>query len=332
MSYINSFFTFLSLIISCWIPIVFWGYFFSFSWPNQGSKNMYFYGIWAWMISTFVLVWLNKFAENIPHIFQLFPQLHWLTYWASYFQLFLSFQVFFIILLLMFFLLSRIISSEQKNSFFIFLLSFISLSCIVLLFLGVFYIFHIWESFGNWLLWSAVQGPIFLSYAFNTIGLLLMYYISIAILEEWSKYFAFLAWNKYSFWSIKEGVLFAIFIALGFSFFENLLYVFRVYEEVWYSSILWETIVLRSIFSLFVHSFCAAIFWYFFAKIYSGSNMKSIKILSQLVLSLSIAIIVHASYDISMTLLWWMVAIVYFIFWYLYISKLLFSEAIEWKN
>jgi RsiW-degrading membrane proteinase PrsW (M82 family) len=54
--------------------------------------------------------------------------------------------------------------------------------------------------------------------------MVLLYYLIVGILEEVSKHFSFLGSSFVDMDSVKKGALLSVFIALGFGFVENILY------------------------------------------------------------------------------------------------------------
>jgi hypothetical protein len=94
---------------------------------------------------------------------------------------------------------------------------------------------------------------------FNTIWLVILYYIIVWLLEESSKHFWFIPSSLTFTDTIRKWVILAVFIALGFWFIENILYMWSITKE---SSFWWEAIttwIFRWIFSLFVHIICSII-------------------------------------------------------------------------
>ncbi|MDD2892281.1 MAG: PrsW family glutamic-type intramembrane protease, partial [Candidatus Gracilibacteria bacterium] len=104
---------------------------------------------------------------------------------------------------------------------------------------------------------------------FGTLKLVLFYYVIIAIIEETSKHFCVLTSSLPSIDSVKKGVLFSIFIALGFGFIENILYIKNVADQYgFWSSEVFTTGTFRSIFSLMTHIICSVIVGLYFSRAY----------------------------------------------------------------
>jgi len=72
-------------------------------------------------------------------------------------------------------------------------------------------------------------GVVFGDVIFNSFKLIVFYYLLVAFIEEASKHFNFLQSSVLQIKSIKDGVLYAIFVALGFSLIENMLYLYNFY-------------------------------------------------------------------------------------------------------
>jgi RsiW-degrading membrane proteinase PrsW (M82 family) len=103
---------------------------------------------------------------------------------------------------------------------------------------------------------------------FNSVKLVIFYYFLIAILEETSKHFHFLTTGIFSVKEVKIGVLYAIFVALGFSFIENILYLYDLYTKVGFGMELVRVYFFRSTFALIVHVLCSTVLAYFFTTAY----------------------------------------------------------------
>ncbi|MDD2516412.1 MAG: PrsW family glutamic-type intramembrane protease [Candidatus Gracilibacteria bacterium] len=163
---------------------------------------------------------------------------------------------------------------------------------------------------------------------FDTLKLLICYYLVIGLLEESSKHFNFLASSLKEVISIKKGVLYSIFIALGFGFIENIFYVFTLLGKDGLSSTLVTTFVFRSIFSVSVHVICSVILGYFFSQAFlkKGGNLL---VYTKIFFSgIIFSILVHGIFDILLTLGFTMIIFIYFVFNYMYTTKIFYKEEV----
>jgi RsiW-degrading membrane proteinase PrsW (M82 family) len=163
--------------------------------------------------------------------------------------------------------------------------------------------------------------------------LIIYYYLLIWILEEISKYFNFLQTSYLHISNIKDWILYSVFVALGFSFIENILYFYNIYQNLWFSRELVITYFLRSIFSVFVHIFASFIIWYYFSKAYlkfkeTWENFIYLKIFLTWIF---FWILIHSLFDISLSLGFSFIIFWYFIFWYFYMWKILLKDEIDFN-
>ncbi|USN59508.1 MAG: PrsW family intramembrane metalloprotease [Candidatus Peribacteria bacterium] len=127
---------------------------------------------------------------------------------------------------------------------------------------------------------------------------------------------------------IKTGVLYAIFIALGFSLAENTLYLTHLYTQSGFSWELAKLYFFRSVFSVMVHVLCSSFVAYYFSKAVILYHEKSLSFpyLKILFTGLFLSIIFHAIFDIGLTLGFSAVILLYFVGGYLYVSSIFYRE------
>lgn len=104
-------------------------------------------------------------------------------------------------------------------------------------------------------------------------------YMGVGFLEEVLKHFVVVQADKRIFSSIDEVIELSIVAALGFAFLENIAYFYREFLQGGLSSGFWILAIQRSIFVVFVHILCSAIYGYFygmsfFAKPYMQYQMQ----------------------------------------------------------
>jgi len=157
----------------------------------------------------------------------------------------------------------------------------------------------------------------------NSLTLVIGYYWVIALLEEWSKHFQFLSWDIVS-RSMRKNILYAIFIALGFSFVENILYTYFLYTAHGFSSELLKLYFFRGVFSIILHILCTSILAYSSLRAFHFSIPRKTQIF---VVWFTLSLLLHAVFDIALTLGFSLVLILYFIWGYLYVSSLFY-----WKD
>ena len=125
----------------------------------------------------------------------------------------------------------------------------------------------------------------------NTLQLLIYVFVGVALVEECSKWlFTYLiAYNDINFDEIYDMIVYSVFVALGFAFFENLLY---VYEH----GIL--TGLIRAISAVPGHA-CDGIFMGYYLALAKQSEINGRKDLKirHIISSLLVPIILHGIYD-----------------------------------
>ncbi|MDP2104266.1 MAG: PrsW family glutamic-type intramembrane protease, partial [Candidatus Gracilibacteria bacterium] len=164
---------------------------------------------------------------------------------------------------------------------------------------------------------------------FGTLKLVLFYYLVIGIIEEASKHFSVLGSSLPSIDTIKKGVLFSVFIALGFGFIENILYLknISVTSGLW-STDVFTTWIFRSIFSLLVHIICSIIVGLHFSRGYLllQAGGRFFPYIKTLLYGFLLSIVVHAVFDISLTVGFTGIIFIYFFFGYLGITKVFYNN------
>jgi len=319
--------TLIILILISFIPIVFWGYLFSYFDNEEFNKKRFFAWIFAWSVSVFPVLFLDDFISKTNILFlNIFSSVYHINWFFSLFDLFISFSsiLFFLsILPFLFFFLFPISKEKIKifiKKYFLFLV-YLSIIWIFLYILNKFFqtFQNIDFSYDAWLsFWEVL---------FNSFKLVVFYYLIIAILEELSKFFCFNYSKNFSISSVKEWVLYAIFIALWFSFIENILYFSSLYEKfAFWKELIWS-FFSRNIFSIFLHIICSSIFAYYFSKMYLkykyNMNFEFIKILF---LWFFLSILLHSLFNIFLTFDLILFVFIYFIWWYFYLTYIFYRE------
>lgn len=104
-------------------------------------------------------------------------------------------------------------------------------------------------------------------------------YLAVGFLEEVLKHFVVVKADKSIFSSIDEVIELSIIAALGFAFLENIAYFYMQYMSGGMDGGFWVFVLQRSLFVVFVHVLCSAIYGYFygigfFAKPYMQYQMS----------------------------------------------------------
>ena len=121
---------------------------------------------------------------------------------------------------------------------------------------------------------------------------LLYAFIGVALVEEFSKWIMtyFIGYNNREFDELYDGIVYAIFVSLGFAFIENILYVIQT------SSI--NTALIRAISAVPSHA-CDAIFMGYYLSIAKQYAIKGSKRLEKKYIRMSVFVpaIIHGIYD-----------------------------------
>jgi RsiW-degrading membrane proteinase PrsW (M82 family) len=172
------------------------------------------------------------------------------------------------------------------------------------------------------------QGINFWNIVFNSFKLIIFYYFIVAFIEEASKHFNFLQSSVLEIDSIKNWVLYAIFVALGFALIENMLYLYNYFIQYGLSWELLKIYFMRSTFAVIVHVLSSSIVAYYFSKAFLEYKWKDLSFpyLKVFLFGLFISIMLHMIFDVALTLGFWGVMFIYFIWWYLYVSWIFYNE------
>lgn len=308
-------------------PILLWGYLFTYLDENEFNRARFLIGIFSWALCVLPVLYLWDFIENTGYNFlNIFEKLHALSGWQSFFEIFGSlFLLWFLFAAIPFIFLSGWQKIRQDYKEFGKIIVIFSgllwgMSLIFYMLYGVFTQFpSINVSFDSWLNFSHI--------AFNSLLLVIFYYLTIACLEELSKFFSFQFSQKFEITQITQWVLYAIFIALGFSFFENILYFYSMYQKMWLGKDLIVVYFSRNIFSLMLHVICSSILAYFFTKAYlevkEKWNRTFIKIVA---IGFFLSIFLHGLFNIFLTFDFTFIVFFYFIGGYFYLTSIFYHQ------
>lgn len=313
------------LALISFFPIVIWAYIFSYIDDNPLNKKRFFVGVIWGALSVVPILYMDKILEVLNfkylNIFYFVSQIKWLF---TSFEFWLSLSLFLFVIVLFSFLLwwfafkfKEIIKIYFKNI--LVFLVFIALLSVTIFFLNIIFSkmdFAISESIAFW------------NIIFNSFRLIVFYYLLVAFIEEASKHFNFLQSSALYIKSIKDWVLYAIFVALWFSLIENMLYLYNYYSTTWLNGELVKIYFFRSAFSVIVHILSSSVVAYYFSKAlllyrHHDLSFSYLKIFSFWIL---VSILLHLFFDVALTLWFSFVMFIYFIWGYLYVSSIFYRE------
>lgn len=291
------------------LPLFFWMYVLS-SFEHLGvSRKQFLFGLWAGAISTLPLLYSDMFViwGLIEEIFfsLSFVSNSFLGMWV-----FWNIGIFFTLMFLISFILWKIIFKKiqlQK-----YLISFFWLICLLGTFSVLLYL-------GSWLWWNSTSDTKIESGSFVFIGLIwiMSYYIVISLLEEGMKYV-----SNINILSKKNTMSFAnmlaswAVVALGFAFFENILYSYSYITLNGIESELLSIVFFRSLFTVALHVLCAMLISGGFYMILDLRWKYNKAYLLFFVFTL-LSIMSHAFFDVAIT--FWYIGVVFIYLFMLYL-------------
>ena len=306
------------------IPIVIWGYIFSYiDWVELSRKRFVVGLIWG-LISVIPIFSMWKYLENsgfnFLNIFEKVSEI-WSIWSVLTFNISL---ILFLFIIVWFAFIAISWTTRSKKILKIYIkniLIFSLFSIFIAIFIFIFSLIWVWTK-------EILDWPTFWEVSFNTLKLVIFYYILIAFIEEASKHFNFLQSSVLQIKTVQNWVLYAIFVALWFALIENILYLNQIYSSWWLTKEFFSTYFYRSIFSLMVHVLSSALVWYYFSKSYLQNKCKyfSIKSIKTIFIGLFLWVFFHFIFDLSLTLGFSFVIILYFVWGYLYISSIFYKE------
>lgn len=316
--------TIMMLFVLAFFPVLIWGYIFSYIEWNSLSRKRFTFGLCWGAISVVPILFLDKLLESpwfsFLNIFSYITQINSLS---SLLQFSASLGAFLFILAGVAFMAVSW-SHKNKTIFTVYLKNIGLFIGFIWLMSLLIYIFAL-SGIGYW---EVAESVSFGETIFNTLKLIIFYYILVAFIEEASKHFNFLQGSVLGISSVEQWVLYAIFVALGFALIENMLYLYTGYTQSGITYTLASTYFYRSIFSIMLHVMCSAIVGYAFSKAYIESSKQffSPHYMKIFFTGLFIWIFLHVIFDVALTLGFSFVIILYFIVWYLYISSIFYKE------
>lgn len=306
------------------IPVVMWGYIFSYLNDTLFSRRRFISGILWGAIAVIPIVFLEKILESpsfsVLNIFEKITQVD-TGMWIVSFNISLGFFIF--TMAGVAFIFSSWIQRSKK------LLAIYSKNIIyfcVFVIIMSFIIFIVTQlDIGNSIIDNSTN---FGNTLFNTTKLLIFYYFLVALIEESSKYFNFLQSSVLNIATPQNAVLYAIFVALWFAFIENILYLYNLYMWGKETMELLSTFFYRSIFSIMTHILCSVVVAYSFTKIFLTHHWNGlhIKYIKTLLIGIFAAVMLHLIFDISLSFWFGFIVILYFVWGYFYISSIFYKK------
>ena len=322
---LENIFIYIILALISFFPIVIWAYIFSYIDDNPINKKRFFIGIIWWALAVVPILHMDKILNILDfkylNIFYFASQIKG---FLTSMEFWLSLSLFLLVIVVFSFIFWSFLSKRReiikvylKNLlvflFFIWILSFV-----------VFLLNIIFSRF-DFLVADSIY---FWNIIFNSFKLIVFYYLIVAFIEESSKHFNFLQSSVLQIKNIKDWVLYAIFIALWFSFIENILYLYNYYISYWLTWELVKIYFFRSMFSVIVHILASSVVAYYFSKsllLYREKDLSLpyLKIFSFWIL---ISILLHLIFNVSLSLGFSFIMFIYFIWGYLYVSSIFYKE------
>jgi len=322
---IENIFIYIILALISFFPIVIWAYIFSYIDDNPLNKKRFFVGVIWGALSVVPILYMDKILEFLDfkylNIFYFVSQIKSLF---TSFEFWLSLSLFLLIIVLFSFLLGWFVSKIKEISKIYLKNILVFLVFIAILSIVIFWLNIVFSKFD-----FAISSPeTFGNIIFNSFKLIVFYYLLIAFIEEASKHFNFLQSSVLSIKTIKDWVLYAIFVALGFSLIENMLYLYNIYTTEWLTWKLVSIYFFRSAFSVIVHILSSSVVAYYFSRaflLYKNHDL-SFSYLKIFSFWLVISILLHLFFDVAITMWFTFVMFIYFIWGYLYVSSIFYRE------
>jgi len=318
------------IILISFIPVVFWAYIFSSLNEEKVSKKKFIIWIFSGIISVAPILYMDKIIDIIKiNNLDFFSKASNIWNFLSSINFWFSLSLFLLLVIFISFILQKIIR-KNKWLFMAYLKNFILFVFFIIIISLVFYFINLFSEGFSYLNnsldhWKNIY---FWNTVFNTIKLIIFYYVLVAFIEEASKHFNFVWVSILDIKKVEDWVLYSIFVALGFSFIENILYLHNLFVNSWISFELTKLYFFRSIFSIMVHVFCSSVISYFFTKSYLRykKDNKLFPYLKVFLIWLSIWILLHFIFDFAITVGFSFIIIMYFVVWYLYVSSIFYRD------
>ena len=318
---------YLSLTLISFFPIVIWAYIFSYIDDNPINKKRFYVGLVGWILSVVPILYMDKILEffNVKYL-NIFYYISEVSNFFTSIEFWVSLFLFFLVIVSISFIFWGFIHFF-KNIFNVYIKNILVFFIFIIFLSLVVFILNIWLSWIDFII-PAENSAVFWNIIFNSLKLIVFYYILVAFIEEASKHFNFLQSSILQINSIKTWVLYAIFVALWFSLVENVLYLYNFYQVDWISSWLFKLYFFRSVFSVIVHILSSSVVAYYFSKALLLYREKSLSLPYLKIFSfwILISLLLHLFFDVALTLWFSIIMFIYFIWGYLYVSSIFYKE------
>lgn len=300
--------TLLFSVIILLFPLLFWMYIFTSFDHLWVSRLQFIIGIIAWVFTTLPLVFENTFI-----LWGLIEEIFFtLSFISSSFLgigIFIQLILFFTIIFCSLFFVNYIFFQKNIFKFHSSIWGFVILLWVFSFLIFLLYIF--WKNISP--LTSIESG----SFVFSGLWAIAGYYIVISLLEEGMKYFSSLniSWERQTLSFEKMLVCWAV-IALGFSFFENILYAYGYILSNGIDGWLLHLVFFRTLFTISLHVLCSMLLaaWFYILIMLPAKYSKAYLLFFMFS---CMSILSHAFFDIAIT--FWYIAVVFFYIFFLYL-------------
>ena len=311
------------------MPLMFWMYIFTNLFPYSVSRLQFIGGIFVGIISSIPLVFhgqtfLWRILENI-----FFALSQWWFFWILQ-----NFALLFLCIFWLYFSVSYVFQNARVRFLRTFFFSILTL--ILALIFGIWIMLFLQYLFpgvssGAWVwFWNTIS--------FISVGWIFAYYMVVSLLEEGNKYIAGLSFSGKSdyFLMMQKYLSLTACIALGFAFFENILYAYFYVQSSWIQGSLISLVFFRSIFTVILHLMSSLLFalgfWYIIwnmaHKIWKQNIWKR-AIYSFIFVSLWV--VSHVIFDSVLSFGYMAFLIFYIFFMYVLISYIMI-QTVQWPE
>lgn len=322
--------TLLFIAIFTFLPILVWGYLFSYIDDSTLNRKRFLVGIIAGGLSVIPILHMDYIVNTVW--FELLNVFNFVANVSDLYSLslfYISIIIFLLFLAFISFFSWFFMSSDNQNlkkMWEVYLKNILLFVLYSIFIWGVIYLISISKILDIPI--DDSEAVSFSGIVFNSFKLVLFYYILVGLIEEISKHFHFIRSSLFYINSVKTWVLYAIFVALGFSFIENILYFYNLYNQYGIGKSLVITYIFRSVFSVLVHILCSSVIAYYFSKyiLWVRNSGKSFSYIKMFMYGILISTMLHTFFDVSLTLGFSFIIFIYFIGWYLYITNIFYKE------
>lgn len=313
------------LALISFLPIVVWGYIFSYVDDNPLNKRRFGVGIIGWILSVIPILYFDRllwvFDFKYLNTFAFVSQI---KDFVSSLEFGLSLSLFVLVIALFSFFVGGLVHKFRNISKIYF-----KNMIVFFLFIVILSVIMFWLHYVLWGIDIPMKESIyFQNIVFNSFKLVVFYYVVVAFVEEASKHFNFLQSSVLYIKNIQSGVLYAIFVALWFSFIENVLYLYTYYGQYGVGGDLLKIYFFRWAFSTIVHVLSSSVVAYYFSRALLQYREKDLSFpyIKLFCFGIFLSIFLHLIFDVAMSFWFTLIMFIYFIWGYLYVSSLFYRE------